>query len=62
MHSSGCVFAFGDGSVRTIKYGQTTPPIGNITAATPLTIDYMLLMQLAGRKDGLNNDTSSITE
>jgi type II secretory pathway pseudopilin PulG len=62
QHSAGCVFAYGDGSVRTIKYGATTPPTQNITTATPLTLDYMLLMQIAGRKDGLANDTSSITE
>ncbi len=61
-HAAGVQFAFGDASIRTIRYGNTTPPTANITTATPLTIDYMLLMQLAGRKDGLNNDTSSILD
>jgi prepilin-type N-terminal cleavage/methylation domain-containing protein len=62
MHASGVQFAFGDGSIRTIKYGDTMPPPGPINATTSRTIDYMLLMQIAGRNDGLNNDTSSITE
>jgi len=60
MHAAGPQFAFGDGSIRTIRYGQTTPPTANITTATPLTIDYMLLLQMAGRRDGLNYDLSSI--
>jgi type II secretory pathway pseudopilin PulG len=62
QHAAGCQFAYGDGSVRTVKYGATTAPTANITTATPLTLDYMLLMQLAGRKDGYANDTASITE
>jgi hypothetical protein len=62
MHAAGVQFAFGDASIRTIRYGQTTPPTANITTATPLTIDYMLLMQLAGRRDGYSNDTSSILD
>jgi type II secretory pathway pseudopilin PulG len=62
MHAAGPQFAFGDGSVRTIKYGDTMPPAADITATTPLTIDYMLLMQMAGRNDGLNFDTSGLTE
>ncbi len=61
-HAAGVQFAFGDASIRTIRYGQTTPPTANITTATPLTLDYMLLMQLAGRRDGFNNDTSSILD
>jgi len=52
----------GDGSVRTVKYGDTLPPAADVTTATPLTIDYMILMQLAGRKDGLSNDSSSLLE
>ena len=62
MHAAGCNFAFGDGSIRTIRYGNTTPPTADITVATPLTSDYMLLLQLAGKADGLNYDVSSITE
>jgi len=62
MHASGVQFAFGDGSIRTIKYGDTMPPAGSITTTTPKGIDYMILMQIAGRNDGLNFDTSAITE
>jgi prepilin-type N-terminal cleavage/methylation domain-containing protein/prepilin-type processing-associated H-X9-DG protein len=61
-HAAGCQFAWGDGSVRTVKYGDTLPPATDVTTATPLTIDYMILLQLAGRKDGLNNDSSSLLE
>jgi len=62
MHVAGPQFAFGDGSVRTIRYGDTTAPAFNILPTTPVTIDYMLLMQMAGRRDGLTNDTSSILD
>jgi prepilin-type N-terminal cleavage/methylation domain-containing protein len=62
MHAAGPQFAFGDGSVRTIKYGDTMPPAADITATTPLTIDYMLLMQMAGRNDGLNMDLSGFVD
>ncbi len=62
MHTAGVQFAFGDGSVRTIRYGDTTAPSFDILSSTPLTIDYMLLMQLSGRNDGLALDTSSITD
>jgi len=62
MHAAGVQMCFGDGSVRTIKYGNTMPPQANITAATALDIDYMLLQQLAGKNDGYTFDTASITE
>jgi len=62
MHAAGPQFAFGDGSVRTIKYGDTMPPAANVTATTPLTSDFMILLQMAGKNDGLNFDTSGLTE
>jgi type II secretory pathway pseudopilin PulG len=64
MHASGVQFCFGDGSIRTIKYGDTMPPAAGIDVGgtTARTIDYMLLMQIAGKMDGLTFDTSSITE
>lgn len=56
-HISGVQFAFGDGSVRTVKFGQTA-----WLGAGPVAADWALLQQLAGRKDGYANDTSSILE
>lgn len=54
-HATGVQFAFADASVHTIRYGITAwlgfGPVGN---------DWALLQQLAGRKDGYSNDTSSI--
>jgi prepilin-type processing-associated H-X9-DG protein len=64
-HAAGVQFAWGDGSVRTVRYGNTKPPASNVGVnGNPpgLTHDYMLLMQLAGRKDGLNLDVASLTE
>jgi len=68
-HASGVQFAWGDGSVRTVKFAQTVPTTTqwNQTFSIPwpagleLT-DWGLLQQIAGRKDGLNNDASSILE
>lgn len=56
-HVTGVQFAFGDASIHTIRFG-TTPWLG----FGPVTADWALLQQLAGRKDGYNNDTSSIYE
>jgi len=68
-HAAGVQFAFGDGSVRTVKFGQTVlthaeypltfqPPI----PASFQTTDWGILQQLAGRHDGFNNDASSLLE
>jgi prepilin-type N-terminal cleavage/methylation domain-containing protein len=54
-HATGVQFAFGDGGVRTVRFG-TTPWLG----FGPVTTDWALLQQLAGRRDGYTNDTSSI--
>lgn len=59
-HAAGAQFAFGDGSVRTVRYGNTTIP--DITNNANNTSDWALLQQLAGRRDGFINDTSSILE
>ncbi len=55
-HAAGVQFCFGDGSVRTVKFGSTTTP------TLSLTSDWAILQQLSGRKDGLNNDASSILD
>jgi hypothetical protein len=55
-HPAGVLFCFADGSVRLIRQGATFqgPP-------NPST-DWLLLQQLAGFRDGLTNNTSSILD
>ncbi len=55
-HTAGVQFAFGDGSVRTVRFGKTTQP--SLNAAS----DWGLLQQLAGCRDGQQLDASSILE
>jgi hypothetical protein len=55
-HAAGVQFCFGDGSVRTLKYGVT------VTPSADLTSDWAILQQLAGRRDGLNADAASLLE
>jgi len=64
-HAAGAQFAFGDASTRTVRWGTTSiHPSGFYVggAPNPLTTDYLFYQQLAGRRDGLNFDSSSITE
>ena len=66
-HTAGVQFAFGDGSVRTLRFGNTTglASWGTSNASFPfnsLTSDYMILQQLSGRRDGLANDTSVLLD
>ena len=51
-HGSGVSFAFGDGSVRMVKFGGT-----NVVGSS----DWRLLAQLAGMQDGQVADTSPLT-
>ncbi|MFT3878788.1 MAG: DUF1559 domain-containing protein [Gemmatales bacterium] len=55
-HTAGVQFCYGDGSVRTIKFGNTIQP------SLSLTSDWAILQQLAGRRDGYNNDSSSLVD
>lgn len=57
-HTAGVNAAFCDGSVRTIRYGNTNLCPNGIPF-TP-SLDWALLMQLVGRRDGFQKDTSSI--
>ena len=54
-HAAGVQFAFGDGSVKTVRFGSTC-------VRNPATVDWVLLQQLSGRNDGLNLDASSILD
>lgn len=62
QHAAGVQFVMGDASVRTVRFADTLPPATDITSATAITSDYMVLLQLGGRRDGLNADTSSIID
>lgn len=66
-HTTGVQFAFGDGHVSTVRFGNTAalsaylfnpPPM----PASILNSDWGILQQLAGRNDGLSADTSSILD
>jgi len=61
MHPAGCNFVFGDGSTRVVRFGGTKP-IDVTTPLTNLTNDYMVLMQMAGRRDGLNQSTAGLLD
>ena len=45
-----------NGSVRIVKYGSTTQP-----SLSPIS-DWWVLQQLAGKRDGMMADASSILE
>jgi hypothetical protein len=59
-------FCFGDGSVRGLKFGSTTTY--NFTSGgMPARVgnnpsDWAVFQQLAGRKDGFNNDVAGLLE
>jgi hypothetical protein len=56
-HASTVQFCFGDNSVRGVRKGITT---WNFSGTPPA--DWLLLQQLAGRKDGMVADFSLITD
>jgi prepilin-type N-terminal cleavage/methylation domain-containing protein/prepilin-type processing-associated H-X9-DG protein len=65
-HTAGCNVAFGDGSVRNLRYGQASlfngPSPANVIPPPNTPLDWYLLMTLIGRKDGILRDVSSIIE
>lgn len=68
-HAAGVQFAFGDGSVRTVRYQakmEFADLLNFFTVSPPPTASLIsgggLLIQLGGRRDGYNNDVSSIVD
>jgi prepilin-type N-terminal cleavage/methylation domain-containing protein len=58
-HSAGVQFVMGDGSVRLLKFGSA--PI-TVVRGQNLTHPYMVLLQIAGVRDGLVMDTSALLD
>jgi prepilin-type processing-associated H-X9-DG protein len=58
-HSGGVNFCFGDGSVRKVRYGDTK---WDGKAGTPFTVEWHLLQQLAGWRDGGAADVSELVD
>ncbi|MCS6978363.1 MAG: DUF1559 domain-containing protein [Gemmatales bacterium] len=59
-HPAGVQFCFGDGSVRTVRFGNTQAV--NLSNGGVNGSDWSVLQQLAGRKDGLNQPTDAILD
>jgi prepilin-type processing-associated H-X9-DG protein/prepilin-type N-terminal cleavage/methylation domain-containing protein len=59
-HPAGVNFAFADGHVQVLRFGNTHPI--TVVPGQNLNNDYMLLLQMAGRKDGLTYDVSSLAD
>jgi prepilin-type processing-associated H-X9-DG protein len=59
-HPGGSQFCFGDGSVRFLKAGQTT--LRSLTASNPngYSVDWLVLQQLSGMRDGRNVRTNTL--
>jgi prepilin-type processing-associated H-X9-DG protein len=56
-HTAGVQFCFADGSVRTVRFGNSA-----WDERSPFTNDWYLLQQLAGYKDGQAADTSALLD
>jgi len=60
-HAAGVQFAFGDASVHTLRFGNTTVTPSTIAQTTGPN-DWAFYQQLAGYRDGFSQDVSSIYE
>jgi len=60
-HAAVVQFCFGDCSVRGLRFGETNDYYGALGGGGP-SPDWYILQAMAGRKDGDNRDTSSLTE
>jgi len=56
-HPSGVHFCFADGSVRMVRFGGTA-----WDGSSPFTQDWLILQQLAGRRDGGTADAASLLD
>jgi prepilin-type N-terminal cleavage/methylation domain-containing protein len=59
-HTGIVQFAFGDGTVRQVRTGQTTSPTNGTIAYPAGTTDFQILSTISGWKDGSNRDVSSM--
>ncbi len=59
-HAAGVQFCFGDCSTRVLRYANTTTP--DLSGSGNNRSDWAVLQQLAGRQDGLSNDTTALME
>ncbi len=59
-HASSVQFCFGDGSVRSIRFGSTAFP--DLSNGGFNGSHWALLQQLAGRKDGFNRDVTDLLD
>lgn len=57
-HSAVVQFAFGDASTRGVRRGQS----GVLGVSATMPADWLVFQQLAGRRDGLNNDAAAILD
>lgn len=65
-HTAGCNVVFGDGSVRTLRYGNAklfTGPTGTTLIPPAQTSnDWKVLMTLVGKNDGIKLDAANILD
>jgi prepilin-type N-terminal cleavage/methylation domain-containing protein len=68
-HAAGAQFAFGDASVRTVRFGATGVlsipndyPAGTEGSTSFPNTDYWILQTLSGRRDGIVKDSASILD
>jgi prepilin-type N-terminal cleavage/methylation domain-containing protein len=61
-HASGVQFAFGDASIRTVRFGNTQWLLNTLPPFTPAGNDWLVFQQLSGKNDGLSSDTSAILD
>ncbi|HQR43119.1 MAG TPA: DUF1559 domain-containing protein [Gemmatales bacterium] len=57
-HPAVVQFAFGDGSTRGVRRGNS----GVLGVSATMPADWLVFQQLAGRRDGLNNDASALID
>jgi prepilin-type N-terminal cleavage/methylation domain-containing protein len=61
-HAAVVQFAWGDGSTRGVKFASTWTTLTSTGTVGAVSIDWALLQQLAGRKDGYNQDVATLLD